>query len=162
MIKTEKRCLIQSLKNNELMAYAQQCNCHNRMGRGIAPKIAKVRPDVREIDNATKSGDRSKMGTFTRTDPTKGSLVYNLYGQYHWKLYQVVPGRNTDYPKLKVALEAMRDDLLAIHPDKETITVGLPFLGCGLAGGDWDKVVFPCIKQVFKDEVFEVTIFNYQ
>lgn len=158
--KTEKRCMIESLNKNELMAYAQQCNCFCRMGRGIAPLIAKARPDARDADNNTVRGDLSKMGTFTRTHPEAGSLVYNIYGQYHWRLHQVEPGRNTDYVELYKGLCAMAEDLRSVFPDHETITVGFPFIGCGLAGGDWDKVVLPAIKQVFEDEVFEVTIFD--
>ena len=39
-------------------------------------------------------------------------------------------------------------------------TLGLPLIGCGLAGGDWDNVVLPMIHKVFNNSGVDVTIFK--
>lgn len=156
--------MVESFKNKELDAYAHQANCFCRMGRGIAPLLAKAEPKVREADNATKEGCRDKMGTFSESGTYPN--VYNIYGQYHWRRYQVEKGRNTDYEALKRGLFAVMESLHyeqfldeeAGKPFKQK-TLGLPLIGCGLAGGDWEGVVFPMIKEVFDNSCVDVTIF---
>jgi O-acetyl-ADP-ribose deacetylase (regulator of RNase III) len=154
-IKVIKGDMVLSYKNKELDAYAHQCNCFNRMGRGIAPLLAKVNPEVREVDNSTIEGDMSKLGTFSKTPPSP--VVYNIYGQYHWNAYKVAPNRNTDYNALQICLLAVKDDL--VLQQKDVITLGLPLIGCGLAGGAWDNVVYPMICSIFNNTKVEVTIF---
>lgn len=121
--------------------------------------IAAVRPDARKVDNGTKRGSVDKLGTFSVTE--KKPLVFNLYGQYHWKQHQVEPGRNTDYPSLKRSLIGMRDYLLEHHPkDDYPISIAMPYrIGCGLAGGNWGTVVYPMLKTIFdEDKRFDVFI----
>ena len=57
--------------------------------------------------------------------------------------------RHTDYDALKECLERLH-----IWMEKNNIvTGGIPYkLGCGLAGGDWDGVVYPMIKKEFGDD----------
>ena len=160
-IKIIKGDMVESYKNNELDAYAHQCNCFCRMGRGIAPLLAKANPAVRTVDNATISGDISKMGTFSLAE-TGLSLVYNIYGQYHWSQYKVAPNRNTCYPSLRQGLFAVMESLHKIQWEQDltrNMTLGLPLIGCGLAGGDWEGVVLPMIKDLFDNSGVDVTIF---
>lgn len=155
MIKIVKGDMIKSMLNKELDAYGQQCNCFCRMGAGIAPLLAKANPEVREVDNATEEGNPYKLGTFSvTTDPSK-PLVYNIYGQFHWRKFQPSRGCNTDYEALYQGFLMVRDDML----EKGLSSLGLPLIGCGLAGGDWEKEVFPMIKHAFEDSGVDVTIF---
>jgi len=82
-IKIIKGDMVESYKNNELDAYAHQCNCFCRMGRGIAPILAKANPEIREVDNATVEGCNMKLGTFSLAKTEGFPLLYNVYGQYH-------------------------------------------------------------------------------
>ena len=151
--KTVYGCLVEHMQSEDAYdAYAHQANCFCRMRRGIAPQLANANPEVREVDNATVEGDRDKMGTFTKT--SNKPYVYNLYGQYHWYHHQVVPGRNTDYPKLYEALVKLRDDMLNEGLD----TLGIPLIGCGVAGGDWD-IVSGAVNGIFRDTDIKVTLF---
>ena len=145
------------LSDDHFTAYAHQCNSFCRMGRGIAPQLAKAVPGLREADNETTPGDRSKMGTFTYSAHYNGSVVFNIYGQYHWKQYPEDPktGRNTCYDSLRLGLTAVRNALQEV-PNS---SLGLPLIGCGLAGGDWENVVLPMIKDIFEESSVEVTIF---
>ena len=154
MIKEVYGDLVESFKNGELDAYAHQANSFCRMGRGIAPLLAKAEPKVREADNATEEGSRDKMGTFSMSDTYPN--IYNVYGQYHWRKYQVVSGRNTDYDALEKGLIAVKENMKA----QGYRTLGLPLIGCGLAGGDWEGVVLPMIKKVFDNSNIDVTIFK--
>ena len=53
-IKIVKGDMIESMLKGELDAYGQQCNCFCRMGRGIAPLLAKANPEVLEVDKARR------------------------------------------------------------------------------------------------------------
>lgn len=154
--------MVESFRNNELDSYAHQCNCFCRMGRGIAPLLAKEDPNVRSVDNKTTVGDRDKLGTYSVSETEGRSKVFNIYGQYHWSKYKVAPNRNTDYDALYRGLFAVMETLHKEQYDydiKRQMTLGLPLIGCGLAGGDWEGVVYPMIKELFERSGIDVTIF---
>ena len=155
-VKIIKGDMVASYKNNELDAYAHQCNCFCRMGRGIAPLLAKANPDVRKVDNETVEGDKGKLGDFSVAETKGFPLLFNIYGQYHWSKYKVAPNRNTDYEALQEGLWKVKKHLT--NTDKNTL--GLPLIGCGLAGGDWEGVVLPMIKELFYNSSVVVTIFK--
>lgn len=147
--------MVLSYKNNELDAYAHQCNCFCRMGRGIAPLLAKANPKVRKIDNTTLEGDRNKLGSVSVVDTEGFPVLYNVYSQYHWSKFKEAPNRNTCYKSLMTGLLSVK-----LHMNKfDLVTLGLPLIGCGLAGGDWGGVVLPMIKEIFEDSNIDVTVF---
>lgn len=154
--------LVKSYLNNELDAYAHQCNCFCTMKRGIAPLLVKANPEVLIVDKLTETGDRNKLGGFTKASTENKPLIYNVYGQYHWSKYKEVDNINTNYNALYQGLVAVREDLHAYqyyHELDGQMTLGLPLIGCGLAGGDWKGVVKPMIKEIFEDSGIDVTVF---
>ena len=55
----------------------------------------------------------------------------------------------TDYEALEAALHSFKTQAI----EKGFKNVGVPYkLGCGLAGGDWDGVVYPMLQRVFNDD----------
>lgn len=136
-------------------AIAHCCNCYNTMGSGIAPKIKARWPDVYAADCATKRGDWRKLGTFTKAVVKEGALtVYNLYGQFGYsKRDQGI--RDLDYNALYDALDRMGDDVVA----NGGTSVGLPLIGCGLAGGNW-KVVEVMIEETLVAKGLQVVIYE--
>jgi O-acetyl-ADP-ribose deacetylase (regulator of RNase III) len=125
------------------------------MGSGVAPLIANAFPYAREADNKTIKGDRSKLGTFSLGSGSRMSHpdVYNLYGQYSYG------GRNrgqmdTSYGALGSALTMMALDIDLPHLTK----VGLPKIGAGLGGGDWDYIAH-MIEDTLCKVGCEVTIY---
>lgn len=106
-------------------------------------------------DLATEKGDHSKLGTISYY-VGDDIILCNLYGQYHWSKYKLPYGGNTDYKALEEALEAFRD--LLLNSDNDIHTIGLPKLGCGLAGGDW-KIVETMIMRVFEDTSYNIVIY---
>lgn len=135
-IKIVKGNMVTSVLNKELEAYAHQANCFCRMGKGIAPLLVGVNPEILEVDKKTEAGNPYKLGTFSVTTDTSNPLVYNIYGQFHWSNFKVEKGRNTDYTALEKSLELAFEDMW----NKGITTLGVPLIGCGLAGGDWEIV----------------------
>ncbi len=148
--------LIKVAQQGEVDIIAHQCNCFCNMGKGIAPQIKQAFPQAYEADLATVKGDRTKLGTFSRgiypRSIIEGTVtVYNLYGQYDYR----GGNRNTDYTALKQSLEAMREQLLS--DGLYGVSIGIPLLGCGLGGGDWNVV-----SQIVDDvlEGFDVILYT--
>ncbi|QDF14564.1 hypothetical protein BRIZO_167 [Vibrio phage Brizo] len=156
MIKVVHGDMVKHLQSKDhLDAYAHQCNCFCRMGRGIAPLLARAVPWLRAADSFDE-GDKSKLGTVSKAKHPNGAVVFNVYGQYHWDKFKVAPGRNTDYDALEKGLWRVLADMLK----DDMKTLGLPLIGCGLAGGDWDNVVLPMIHRLFNNSGIDVTIFK--
>lgn len=154
MLKYKVGDLVQAAKKREVDVIAHQCNCFCDMKTGIAPKIKHAFPEVYKADLATKSGSRSKLGTFSKAVAQNGLSCYNLYGQYDFK------GRSkgkvdTNYNALEKSLFNMGKDIL--DSDK-TVKVGLPKIGAGLGGGDW-KIISGLIEKNLTEKGIDVTIY---
>ena len=146
---------IGDLLQAEVDAIGHCCNCFCTMGKGIAPKIKKEWPEVYAADCATRKGDRTKLGTFTKAIVEDGEFtIYNLYGQYGYSKRDSGI-RDLDYDAIFDASDAMADDVIACGGK----TVGLPLIGCGLAGGKW-SVVEAMIEETLVAKGLEVTIFK--
>lgn len=106
-------------------------------------------------DCATKRGDWRKLGTFTKAVVEDGDLtVYNLYGQFGYsKRDEGI--RDLDYNALYDALDRMGDDVVA----NGGASVGLPLIGCGLAGGNW-KIVEVMIEETLVAKGLQVVIYQ--
>ena len=108
------------------------CNCFCSMKRGIAPLMAKAFGADQFFKEASKfRGDFNKLGTI---DYQKvGDLfVVNAYSQYHWKTSSKY-GFPLDYDALRLCLRK-------INHQFKGMKIGMPKIGCGLAGGDWNLV----------------------
>jgi O-acetyl-ADP-ribose deacetylase (regulator of RNase III) len=110
------------------------------MGKGIAKDIKKKFPEAYEVDCSTKKGDKSKLGTITFTKSTE-PVVANCYTQYRYgndgRLY-------CDY-------DALRSCMKNIKKNFSGKKIGLPKIGCSLAGGDWN-IVSKIIAEELGDE----------
>src|SRR5882724_7601890 len=131
-----------------------QCNCFNTMGAGIAKEIKRRYPSAYAADQATKKGDKHKLGSFSFAAPTdeQDKWIINLYGQYRY-------GRDEQYTDYK----AMADAFSSIHKwlfkmELQDKVIGIPYgMGCGLGGGDW-KIVEDLIEKIFGDKSHQVLI----
>lgn len=136
--------LIEAAKySKDINVIAHGCNCMNTMKSGIAPKIAAAFPAAWEADQATKRGDRAKLGSLSEAFIDDQLLVFNLYSQYTFT------GRkegkmDLDYWALYGALDKMAASLHAkcriLGMSPSDIHIGLPKIGAGLAGGDWNII----------------------
>ena len=139
------------LSVDALDAYAHQCNCFTTMRAGIAKALAAQFPEVKAADDATVTGDISKLGTFTKAAVTPTSTVYNVYGQDY--ISSLI--RTTNYPALFSGLRAVMEDMVS----NGKTTLGIPYIGCGLAKGNWEEVE-PTIKALADKYNITVTMFS--
>lgn len=151
--------LIAAAQAGEVNVIGHGCNCMNTMKSGIAPKIAEAFPEAWRADQATRRGDKSKLGTLTEAFVNDSLLVFNLYSQYTFT------GRkegkmDLDYWALRSALDMMAASLHAkcriLDMATQDLRIGLPKIGAGLAGGDWG-IIYRTIEGRLRD--FDVTVY---
>jgi len=156
--------LIEAGRNGDVMVIAHCCNCQVNMGSGIAPQIRLAFPWAWEADQETEKADPKKLGSFSVGDPyatgyNDGPMVYNLYGQFGYGKRKY-GGRDLNYDALYDALAGMTKDLYGLDKgDHEELPVGLPMLGAGLAGGDWD-IIEMMIKKTLVAAGYHVIIYK--
>ena len=120
-----------------------QVNCQGVMGRGLANQIRKLYPDVyetykEEIDRRKQARDRfspvdgyGMLGKIQICRSNNHPTIINLFSQN----YYGTDKNYTDYVSLKSCLRTVNGLF-------KGSTVSLPWgIGCGLAGGDWDRVL---------------------
>ena len=130
----------------------QGCNCFNTFGRGLAKEIKERLPKAYAADCKTKKGDMNKLGNYSsciiNTDSGDDFMVLNCYTQYIWDSST----KPLDYEALTLYLRKIN------HEFKDHI-IGVPLIGAGLAGGDWDKIKI-IIERELKD--MDVTIVHFK
>jgi O-acetyl-ADP-ribose deacetylase (regulator of RNase III) len=133
--------------NFDVIAHGANCFCV--MGSGIAPQIKAKYPEAYDVDCETNVGDINKLGTITHTRNTT-PIVVNIYSQFDTK------GRRQG--KMDLDYNALRSGIKAMKEKFSGKRFGLPFIGAGLAGGDW-SVIERIIEEEMRGEY--VTIVNY-
>ena len=129
MIKHVTGDLIALAKEGHFDVIVHGCNCFCTMGAGIARTIAEEFPEAFVVDQNTERGDSSKLGTCTTA--TNGPLtVVNAYTQYGFAKSN---SPAVDYYAIRSCLSWVADNF----PDKR---IGIPYIGAGLAGGDWSII----------------------
>jgi O-acetyl-ADP-ribose deacetylase (regulator of RNase III) len=109
------------------------CNCFNTMGAGLALQIRNNFPEAYQADQRTGLGDKYKLGSFTRAEivrPNTRFDVVNAYTQYRY-------GKGGPH----VNYLAIFDVFTKIAHHYNGKRIAYPKIGCGLAGGEWNKVV---------------------
>jgi len=144
--------LITLAQAGEFDVITHGCNCFCTMGSGIAPQIKKAFPAAWEYDLKTDKGDIQKLGTYSYgQDVVKNNkflTIINSYTQYHY-----------DASKKPLDYEALTLCMRKINHNFKGKSIGLPLIGCGLAGGDWQRV-----KSIIERELsdMDVCIVHYR
>jgi O-acetyl-ADP-ribose deacetylase (regulator of RNase III) len=125
-------------------------NCHCTMRSGVAKAIRERFPEAYEVDLKTVKGDKSKLGTISHTINTV-PIVVNAYTQYNYLPRNVV---NADYNAIRSCMKEIRKKF---HGKK----IGLPKIGAGLAGGDWN-IIRQIIEEELSDENVTIVIWKEQ
>lgn len=147
--------LIKAIKLGEIGSAAHCANCFNTMKSGIAPQIVRVAHKAYLADQNTISGDKDKLGEFSSGMSDNGMvMVYNLYGQFgYWA--RRLGGMDLDYKALRSAMADMVRHLAASSQGNH---IGIPKLGGGLAGGDWN-VIEEIVQEELINHGFDVTVY---
>lgn len=147
--------LIDFTKEGMFDVITHGCNCFCTMGAGIAPIFAKeFFCDDYPLENPKYKGDIRKLGNIEWQDyildedqNIKVSVV-NSYTQYRYDRLL----KPFDYDAFTLCMRKINN----IFPGKR---IGLPKIGAGLAGGDWE-VIKKIIQKELKDCNVTVVIYN--
>ena len=112
------------------------CNCFHKMRSGIAGTMVRTFPGVAEADiYDSVYANEEKLGSFTsRTfrDETTGDVtIINAYTQFTYSRTE----RVADYDAIRKVFKKIK----LIFGGKG-LTFGIPKIGAGLAGGDWEII----------------------
>lgn len=108
------------------------------MGLGVAKALRSKWPQISAADNQTKRGDRGKLGTYSGARVEPDQYVLNCYIQFRY-------GRERKH----LDLDAL-DQVLAKIAQKvgeREVSIAMPKMGCGTAGGDWETEVKPLVEK---------------
>lgn len=140
--------LIDYFENDKFDIIVHGCNCFNTMGAGLAKQIKNKYPIAYQTDLITLKGDKLKLGTYSICSINKNNIcndndnvdnnkyIINAYTQYNY-------GCN----KTQCNYYAIRQIFREINNNFEGKTIGIPKIGAGLAGGDWN-----IIKHIIEEE----------
>lgn len=142
MLKHTKGNLIDLAEQGEFDVIVHGCNCHNTMGAGIAKEIRTRYPLAYTADTNFMRimPPVCKLGMWSNHDTDgHGSVFYdvssfviiNAYTQLHYLPHDV---DHFEYDSFKLILRK----LAAVYPGKR---FGFPYIGMGLAGGDYDTIM---------------------
>lgn len=153
--------LIKLALAGEFNLIAHGCNCRGNMGKGIAKQIKEHFPKVAKID---KGGELP--GTIFGLTYPNGLTVINAYTQINWgraneEYSSSSPINNHSEPVYDTQSNRyrfIRSCMKSIKSNFSNKKIGLPLIGCGLAGGDW-----AIVKEIIKEELAECdyTIVHY-
>jgi O-acetyl-ADP-ribose deacetylase (regulator of RNase III) len=131
-LKHAKGNLLDLAEAGDFDIVVQGCNCFNTMGGGIAREIRERYPVVASVDMETLRGDYRKLGNWTECDAgeTNRFTIINAYTQYNMS-------QGTDVFEY-IAFQLILEKLAFVYPGKR---FGLPYIGCGLAGGEQETIV---------------------
>ncbi|MDC7249835.1 MAG: hypothetical protein PQJ49_07975 [Sphaerochaetaceae bacterium] len=162
-LKEIKGDLIKLAKEGKFDVIAHGCNCQCMMGAGIAVLMREnFNAHKFELEHISHRADINKLGqidfnTVNRQTGNvirnwnsfealyEGLIVVNAYTQFHG-------GANLDYEALQLCLRKMN----AMFKGQR---IGLPMIGCGIAGGDWNRVRH-MIRQELVDCDVTIVIYN--
>lgn len=137
----------------ELDVLVHGCNAFHAAHSGVAAIVRREYIGAINADYATIKGDTGKMGTYSSwTGPhtrlaEKNITICNAYTQYRFGGGKI----HADYNAIKWVMQKIAKDF----KDK---VIGLPLVGCGLAGGS-STIVLEILKDVFKDSPIDATLY---
>lgn len=146
--------LIEKALNGDFDVIVQGNNCFCTQGAGLAPQMVEAfATDKFPLEKPIYRGDINKLGCIDyQYYPILNLFVVNAYTQYNY-------GKNHIDGSIKpLDYEALTLCMRKINKVFEGKHIGLPQIGAGLAGGDWEK-----IKQIIQNELIncKVTIVIY-
>ena len=150
--------IIDLAKNNSFDVIVQGNNCFCTQGAGLAPQMVEAFGTDRFVmEHINFKGDINKLGIIdiegrykenwkTKSTPQMGRnydlYVVNAYTQYNFGLNHINGIlKPLDYEALTLCLRKINKIFKGKH-------IGLPQIGAGLAGGDWER-----IKQIIQTEL---------
>ncbi len=142
----------------------QQVNYQGIMNGGLAKQIRNKWPEI--YDGYCKFIDKYSweqikknglVNDFEIKSPPNPQYIINIFGQEYY-------GRDkcyTDYAALRNSLV----NIFNVPSLKGQLqySIAIPWkISCGLAGGDWDNIVWPMIQEIFENSEVKVVIYRLE
>lgn len=142
--------LIKFAKEGHFDVIGHGCNCFCTMEAGLALQMVKAfGTDQGDLEQLIFKGEKSKLGNIEilkrRNNNDERLFIVNMYTQYK-------PGKDLSYKALLNTLQELNRVFANQH-------IGLPQIGCGIAGGDWE-VVSKLIRNNLKDCKVTIVIYD--
>lgn len=139
---TRQGNLIELARNGQFDVIVHGCNCWCVMGGGIAKAVRETFPEAYQADQKTEPGDVSKLGSCTSATIQLNDHrmeVVNAYTQFDYRQHgdEVL----VDYLAVRSCMKWLKERYSGQR-------IGLPRIGAGLAGGDWE-----IIRQIIDEEL---------
>jgi O-acetyl-ADP-ribose deacetylase (regulator of RNase III) len=150
--------LIKLAIDGEFDVITHGCNCLCNMGAGIAPQMAKAfGADKFTMEHEDYRGDINKLGSIDYKKIAIGHglglAVVNSYTQFSYgKNHADGVSKPLDYDALTLCMRKINHIFKGKH-------IGLPKIGAGLAGGDWNRIK-NIIQTELKDMKVSVVIYK--
>lgn len=162
--------LIQLAKEGKFDVITHGCNCLSNMGAGIAPQMAKAfgvdkfwmeswGPTISKlgcIDYETFVIGKNAIWSIEDADNKLNEpelIVVNSYTQFRYgKNHTDGVSKPLDYEALTLCMRKINQEFSGKH-------IGLPKIGAGLAGGDWNRIK-KIIQTELKDMQVSVVIYK--
>lgn len=155
MIKEIEGNLFDYLSEFDVVAHG--CNCFCKMRRGIAVEFAsRFNTHLFPMEDRLSIGDINKLGCidykYIDRDDESQIAVVNCYTQYSTKGMDPQKERHADYDAIRLAMRKINH----VFKNKR---IGLPAIGSGLAGGNWNT-----IRNIIAEELTdcEVTVVHFK
>lgn len=147
IVKKLNEDIFAAFMNHDFEIMVQGCNCHHVQGSGIAGIIRHRYPEVYQADvEQSVKGDPNKLGTYTIANTIDGKVI-NAYTQFDFGTEK----RHADYDAIAKVFRKINDDFSG-----KDVTFGIPKIGAGLAGGEWD-----IIEKLINDNTPDIDIIYY-
>ncbi len=131
------------------------CNDLGKWGKGFVIAISKRwKSPERIYKEAFAAGEvPPSLGDVQFVEVGQGITVANLIGQHGIRRKNSSGQPPIRYPAVEKGLKS-----IAVYAGEHTASIHMPRIGCGLAGGSWDRIE-PLIRAVLSD--FDVTVYDF-
>lgn len=152
MIKYVNGDLIKMAKNMDFDLIAHGCNCQHNFEKGIAKKIKKEFPDSFDAD---LSHLNPQLGGISIGYEMEYELcIVNCYTQiWYGQAYSLNNRNKIKADTVEARYNAIRSCFQQINIEYEGDHLGLPLIGCGLAGLEWKNV-----KNIINEELTDLNV----
>lgn len=153
-IKKVKGNIIDMIERGEITATAHGCNCFHTMGSGIAKTFNEYTGGkLLEADKQTVYGDINNLGNYTSID-FNGVEFFNIYSQYVYAGQFKEDQQCLVYVNWGAVYHALKNIVGALS-GKDNSVLALPYIGCGLAGGEETSLIAILDEISECEELFE-------
>lgn len=126
---------------------AHGCNCRGGFGSGVAAAVAKKYPKARHYYLDKHDEDGWELGEVQFVRQWNDVIIANCATQ---DAYLPRGECHADYDAIRICMMKVKD-----YAKDKGLTVAIPKIGAGLAGGDWN-VIETILNEVFND--YNVTV----